>query len=160
VQRHEGDELARVDVGVGVRVQRDLLEEAVQRRVGGPTVVLDGDGEELLEVLEPAFGLERALPLELVLVARLVEDAAHDRGHRPAGEARLQSLDEAHEAEQSLDGGGRQARDALGIPGRLPEAHPDARRVRLEAGQRRRPEPAARHVDHAQQTLRVAGVHE
>ena len=64
VEGHQREELARVGIGVGVGVEGDLLEKAVERRLGGATVVLAGDAEELLEVLEPALGLERALALE------------------------------------------------------------------------------------------------
>ena len=76
-------------------IRRDLLEELLERRdlalalelaVG---VELAGDADQLLEVLDPALGLDRALRLERLDVAGLVQhrleqlgDAA--RASRPA----------------------------------------------------------------------------
>ena len=76
-------------IGVEVGVQRDLLQEALERRLVGALVVLGGDADELLEVLEPALGLQRALRAQRRLVAALVQHAAHDvsatgRPARPA----------------------------------------------------------------------------
>ena len=81
-------------IGVDVGVQADLLQEAVEAGLVGALVVLGGDADELLEVLEAALGLERLLRLQGRLVAALVEHAAHDLGHRAAGEPGLQALDE------------------------------------------------------------------
>ena len=111
VHRHQGDELVGVGEGVDVAVERYLLQEAVEAGLLGPLVVLAGHADELLEVLEAALGLQRALALEGRLVAALVEHAAHHLAGGPAGEPGLQALDEAHEVEQPAHGAGAEAGD-------------------------------------------------
>ena len=61
---------------VGVGDQRDLLQELPERAVlGVRRVVLGGDVDELLEVLDPPLGLDRALGLERLQVAGLREQS-------------------------------------------------------------------------------------
>ena len=102
VQRHQREQRAGVGERVAVAVQRDLLQEAVEAGLVGALVVLGGHADELLDVLEAALGLERLLRREGRLVAGLVEDAAHDLGDGPAGEAGLQALDDAGEGQQAV----------------------------------------------------------
>ena len=55
--------------------ERDLLEEAGERRLLGLLPVLPGDADELLQVLDPALRLDRPLGLERVEVAAALEHA-------------------------------------------------------------------------------------
>ena len=92
VQRHQGDVRALGVERVLVGEERDLLQERVERGLLlAAFLVLARDPDELLEVLDPALRLERALGLEHVHVAarreRLLEQAlrAQTRPPRPAG---------------------------------------------------------------------------
>ena len=70
VQRHQGDVRALDVERVLVGEERDLLEERVERGLLlAPFLVLARDPDQLLEVLDPALRLERALGLEHVHVA-------------------------------------------------------------------------------------------
>src|SRR5438067_3152723 len=57
-----------------VRVERDLLQEAAQRRLLSRAVVLARDADELLEILDAAARLDRPLGLERLQVAAAIED--------------------------------------------------------------------------------------
>ena len=71
---------------VGVGDERDLLQEDVEAvLVGlGGGVELARDLDELLQVLEAALGLDRALGLERVEVARLVQQRLEQVADRDA----------------------------------------------------------------------------
>ena len=75
VERHERHETALVADRVLVGDERDVLEEPGERRLLGLLAVLAGDADELLEVLDPAARLDRALGLERVERSRLLEYA-------------------------------------------------------------------------------------
>ena len=77
VQGHQRDQPVVVAAIVGVGDQRDLLEEVRQRRLARgirlrQRVVLGGDVDQLLEVLEPSLRLDRALGLERLEVSGLL----------------------------------------------------------------------------------------
>src|SRR5581483_11526367 len=75
VQRHERHERALTADRVLVGVQRNLLQERRQRRLGVLLLPLTREGDELLQVLDAALRLDRALRLERGDRARLVENA-------------------------------------------------------------------------------------
>ena len=65
VERHQRYEALVVAPLVGVGAQRYLFQKLLQRaRLGFGLVVLGGDVDEFLQVLDPALGLDRALRLE------------------------------------------------------------------------------------------------
>ena len=94
-------------------------------RSGG--LVLLRDADELLEVLDPALGLDRALRLERVEVAAPLEHALDELGHRQLERAGHQRLDQRAEG---LDGLERRRPDArlLGELESPPRARSRARR--------------------------------
>ena len=77
---------------IGIGRQRDLLQEARERGLLGARGVLARDADELLEVLDAARGLDRALGLERLDHARAgeqrLEQLADRRARRPGRAAR------------------------------------------------------------------------
>ena len=97
--------------------EADLREELLERRVLAllaldlaVDVELAGDAHELLQVLHAPFGLERALGLERVEVARVVEDRLEELGDRVALGPLAQAGHDGGEARDGLDRRGAQAR--------------------------------------------------
>src|SRR5918997_704101 len=87
VERHEGDAPPLGGDGVLLRVERLLLQEAVEGRLGLDALVLAGGVYELLEVLQARLALYRVLVAQLPAVPRLVEDGPYKLGrrHLPCG---------------------------------------------------------------------------
>ena len=113
VDRHERDEALVVGARVGVGDERDALQEDVERVVLllGGGVELARDLDELGEVLLAALGLDRALGLQRVDVARVVQQRLEQVADRHALlDALAQPLHRVHEAPQRLDRGGAEAR--------------------------------------------------
>ena len=145
---------------VRVREQGDLLEEAIER---GPSsargVVLLAHLDQLLEVLDPPLGLDRALGLQRLDVAGAGE---HLLEHLPDAGSRLGEVAKArhrlHEPGERLDGRGPRPR-YLFRRGRHLE-HGLAGRVRVgdHSRQRRLPDPASRRVGDAGERHRVLRV--
>ena len=81
--------------------ERDLLQEAGEARLVRGCLVLLGHADELLEVLDPALRLDRALGLERVEVAGALEHALDELGHGQLQRAGHQRLEQRAEA---LDG--------------------------------------------------------
>src|SRR5207302_5509121 len=81
VQRHERYERALTADRVLVGVERDLLQERRQRRLGVLLLPLTREGDELLQVLDAALRLDRAFRLERGDRARLVEHALDQLRH-------------------------------------------------------------------------------
>ena len=73
MERHQRDDPLLVAKVVLLGEQRELLEELLDRALLGGGVVLARHAHELLEVLEPALRLDRALGLERLGVAGLLE---------------------------------------------------------------------------------------
>ena len=73
MQRHQRDEALLAADRILVGVERDLLEEARQRRLRRGVLVLLGDADDFLEVLHAPLGLDRALGLERLEVAAALE---------------------------------------------------------------------------------------
>ena len=82
VDRHQRDERALAADRVLVGVERDLLEEGGERRLGRVLDPFAGERDELLEVLDAALRLDRALGLERLDVAALLEHALDQLRHR------------------------------------------------------------------------------
>ena len=146
VHRHQRHEALVVADAVRVGEQRDLLQELAEARaLGGVDVVLARDPHELLEVLQAALGLDRALGLERVAIPGVVEQVVEDlRDGRVRLHALAQALHRVHEAIQRLARRLRQPRHlaARGVP----HGQPGVVGVGQHAAQRRLPDPAPRRV--------------
>ena len=122
MQRHEGEHRRGVGEGVGVGVQADLLQEAVEAGLVGALVVLGGDADELLEVLEAAFRLERAFcalrAASYPLSSRTLR--ATSATGRPASPAA--AADQRDERLQSGDRAAREAGHVVGLGASPPSA--------------------------------------
>ncbi len=145
MERHQGDEALLAAERVLVGEERDLLEELRQARLVRGLLVLLGDADELLEVLDPTLGLDRALGLERVDVAASLEHALDELGHRQLEGARHQRLDQCAEALDSLERR-RPHSGLLRELGCLPERDPVRVGVGLESSDRRVADPAPRLV--------------
>ena len=127
----------------------------------GGGVVLAGHAHELLEVLEPALRLDRALRLERLGVAGLLERLGEQVAHaRAALNALAQPLHHGHEAAHGLDRGGSEAGNGLGLGRHVPDRLPDRVRVADQPSLRRRPDAAPRRVHRAPEGDRVRRVHQ
>ena len=159
VERHQGDEAALVADRVLVGDERDVLQEAGERRLLGLLPVLARDADELLEVLDPPARLDRPLGLEGVERARLLEDALEELVGVELLRERHERL---HRRVEAADRAARCGGDAgrLGIGHRLEERAAGVLRVRDEALQRRVADPAPRAVRDAEERGRVLRVHE
>jgi hypothetical protein len=108
----------------------DLLQEDVEGVLVllGDRVELAGALDERAEVLQAPLGLDRALGLERVDVAGLVEHRLEQVADRdPVGQALAQLVHRGHEARERLDRRGAQARHGARVLGGLPDR--DAHRV-------------------------------
>jgi hypothetical protein len=91
VERHQGAEALVAAQRILVGVQGDLGQELLQGlNVALPLdlavgVELPRHPDQLLEVLDPPLGLDRALGLERLQVARVVEHGLEHLGHRGRG---------------------------------------------------------------------------
>ena len=83
MQGHEHDQAAVVPDRVLVGDERDVLEEPGERRTQVLLTVLTRDADELLQILDPAAGLDRALGLEGLDRSRTSRAGAG--GARPPG---------------------------------------------------------------------------
>ena len=132
---------------------------AGERRLLGLLSVLPRDADELLEVLDPPARLDRALGLEGVERARLLQHALEEL-------VDVQLLRERHERlHRRVEAADRAARrgghaGCLGIGHRLEERAAGVLRVCDEALQRRVADPTSRAVRDAQERGRVLRVHE
>ena len=131
----------------------------------GGRVELPAHLDELLEVLDPALGLDRALGLERLDVAASGENGLHELADRdrlrgllggaaavrrkPAEAAQL--VHRVHEAAERLHRGGAEARDLLGLARHLPHGQAERGGVRRDAGERRRADPTAGRVGYARE---------
>ena len=102
MQRHEGHEALVVAARVGVGHQRDLLQEEVEGVVLGAGVELARDLDQLLEVLDAPLRLDRALGLERVEVAGLVQDRVEQVADRDLLLGAL--AQEGHRGHEALEG--------------------------------------------------------
>ena len=89
----------------------DLLGLALELAVG---VELARDADQLLEVLDPALGLDRALGLERLDVAGLVQDRLEQLGHRAAALGAL--AQGGHRLGEAADRLVARRRPSAGIP--------------------------------------------
>jgi len=78
VEGHQGDEAFLAADGVLVGEERDLLQEVRQRGLLRRLLVLAGDTDELLQVLEPSERLDGALRLERFEIAAALERALEE----------------------------------------------------------------------------------
>ena len=138
MQGHQRDlRLAALEV-VLVGVERDRLQELLERRQLGLAleravgVELGGDPDQLLEVLDPPLGLDRALGPQRVEVAERSSSASQQLGDGARLELGAQLLDQLDEAADRLDRGGAQARDRLGLARHLPDRAPGGVGVRAQ----------------------------
>src|SRR3954451_9598311 len=161
VQRHERHEALVVAARVGVGHQRDLLQEEVEGVVLGAGVELARDLDQLLEVLDASLSLDRALGLECVQVAGLVQDRVEQVADRDLLLGAL--AQEGHGGHEALEGPHRRraqtghlARRSRGVPDR------DAHRLGVveHARQRRLADPAPRRVGNARERHHVLRVGE
>ena len=141
--------------------ERELLEELLDGALLGGRVVLARHAHELLEVLEPALRLDRALGLERLGVAGLLERLGQQVAHAGAALGALaQALHHRHEAPHRLDRRRRQARHRLGLGGHVPDRLADRVRVADEPPLRGGADAAPRRVHDAAEGHRVGRVHE
>ena len=145
---------------VGVRDQRDPLEEARQRAVRRSCpVVLAGDRDHFLQVLHPGHVLQVLRALERRLVPGLVEHRLDQLGHRAAGRGLLaQVVDERVEPGDGRRRPGRQRRNLRRRPQRLRERDPLTGRVAGDVLLRPVPDAALGHVQHPPQRHLVGRV--
>ncbi len=169
VQGHEGDD-ALVDLGravgvvragdlVGVRDERDALEEVGEVRLGVALLELGRDGVQLGEVLHPGRVLRVLARPELGQVAAAVEHRPEDLGRSAA------LLGEVAQVGHHLGERAQPGRRPRGQPGHLvdpverrPERDPLAVRERRDHRLRPLPEPALGDVEDAPQVDVVVGV--
>src|SRR6185436_11147796 len=123
VERHESDEAALLLDGVLIGEERNLLQKLREGRALRILLVLARDADKLLEVLGSPLRLDRALGLECLQVAALLEHALEELGHRElerAGHGRL------HERAELVDRLERRAATAglFRVVERLPEREP------------------------------------
>ena len=170
VHRHQRHEPLIVAARVGVCHQGDLLQEDFERvlAIGGRRVELAAHLDELLEVLDPALGLDRALGLERLHIARLRQhrfEQPRDRARRGGAIAtteqsianraralrrrlhtcdRAQLLHRVHEAPQRLHRGRAEAGDLLGLRGGIPDGLAERLGVADDARERRLPDAPSR----------------
>jgi hypothetical protein len=77
VERHQRDQAVIVAAGIGVGDQCDLGRNASRRSASSRAAARHrtaGDLDQLVEVLDPALGLDRTLRLQPLEVAGLVQD--------------------------------------------------------------------------------------
>ena len=146
-----------------LREERDLLQELLERRLlavalAGPRrveraaarrVVLAGDADQLLEVLEPALGLDRPLLLERVEVADLVQGVVEQVADLGAVGAVAQLLHRLHEATDRLDRRRAESRNVLRRARDVEDRLADRVGVRDDPTLRGLADPAPRRVDDA-----------
>ena len=120
VERHERDERLTVAQRVLVGVERDLLEEVREARLGRGGLVLLRDADELAQVLHPALRLDRPLGVERIEIARVLEHALNDLRDGELARGGLQRLEQRPEPLHVAE---RRAGDAclLGAVERLEE---------------------------------------
>ncbi len=159
VERHERDEAALVADRVLVGDERDVLEEAGERRLLGLLAVLARDADELLEVLDAPARLDRPLRLERVERPRLLEHALEELVDVQLLRERDERLHRRVEAANRPARGGRDA-GGLGIGHRPEERAAGRLGVRDEPLDRRVADAAPRTVRDAQERGRVLRVHE
>ena len=112
-----------------VGVERDRLQELLERRELGWSldlavgVELRRDADQLLEVLDPALGLDRALGPQRVEVAGALQQSPRSSSATGAAlELGAELLDQLDEAADRLDRRGAQPRHLLGAPARPPRS--------------------------------------
>src|SRR5215210_5185031 len=166
VQGHQGDlGLAALEV-VLVGVERDRLEELLQWRdlrralYLSVRVELGCDADQLLEVLDPALGFDRALGSQRVEVAGALQERLEQVRDRSALELGAELLDQLGEAGDRLDGGGPESGHGLGLARHLPDRAAGGIRVRAEPALARVADPAPRRVDDASEADLVGRVDE
>ena len=98
VQRHH-QHVAVLGPGlfVGVRQQRQLIDEPRQRRLRRAALVFARRGDQLHQVLDPPLGLLAVLLPQILQVARSIEHLAERNGHRGFAVVNCRSLDQARE---------------------------------------------------------------
>ena len=113
---------------VRVGDERHLLEELGQRRLARDVprgVVLGGDVDELLEVLDPALRLDRPLGLERLQIAGLLEHLLEQPATGALGRARSRRTSIVPMKRPSaLTAGGAEPGHLLRRGGRLPDRTP------------------------------------
>ena len=130
VEGHQRDDALVVAQVVLLGEERELLEELLNRALLGGGVVLARHAHQLLEVLEPALRLDRALRLKGLGVAALLERLGEQVADpRAALHALAQPLHHGHEAAHGLDRRGREAGNRLGLGRHVPDRLPDRVRV-------------------------------
>ena len=150
VQRHQRDVAARssVDQRVGVGDQRDLLQEAGERRLLGARVVLARDADELLQVLDAARGLDRAArPRAARSRPMRPERSSTPRAASPTPRARRRDRAARRikpRKPRTAALGGRREAGALGIGDAHPTASRRAKPARARPGGRRSSSPMPR----------------
>ena len=164
VERHQRHQWLGVGEVVLVGVERDLLEELLERRellvalerpVG---VELAGDADQLFEVLDPPLGLDRALGAQRFEIAGLLEQVLEQLGDGGLLGLRPQVVERVAEARDRAQRRGAHARHALGVPRGVPD------RVAGRVGVGEQPalagvaDPAARGVDHPREADLVGRV--
>ena len=163
MERHERHEALVVAPGVGVGDQRDLLQEHVERVRAGRSarVELAADLHELLQVLDPALGLDRAFCFERLDVARLGEDRFEQVSNRDALLGALAQRGHCrHEALVGPDRRGPQPRHGGGLGRRVPDRDPHRLSVRRHARLRRLADPPLGRVRDARERHHVLRVRE
>ena len=121
-----------------------------QVRVGLPRHDLGGDPRHLLQVLDPALRLDRAVLLELRQVARLLAgELHHARRARSVVQVRLERVHHLHEPGDGALRARGQRGDLVDPMGGVDHADALLARERLDRGDRRVADPALRHVDDA-----------
>ena len=134
VEAHQRDQAFGVADAVLLGEKADLSEELLERRVLAllpldlaVDVELARDAHELLQVLHPPLGLERALGFQRVEVARVVEDRLEQLGDRVALGSLTKAGHDGGETRDRLDRRRAQPRHGLGPRHDVPDVL--ARRV-------------------------------
>ena len=147
MERHQRDARVLLLVLVLLTDERDELEEFVEGRVGVTRCGLHRDAGKLLQVLDAALRLDRALGLELQEIAGLLSGEL-DHACRAGAlvEVRLQRRHHLVEAGDRAPSPGVQQRVLVDAPARFDDVDPLRRGERLDRRHRSVADPALGHV--------------
>ena len=129
-------------------IRRDGVEESGEVAALRPRGELLRGDDQLVQVLEPALGLGRALPAERLAKPGAVDDRRHPlrRAAAAPAAAAVRLLDQAHELPERPAAPGPRAPQPARAS-RRQERRPGGRRELLEAAERRPPDAAGRRAE-------------